>query len=622
MGTNQVILPNHSNEVKGLTKLESQYSSEALRSIYDTLYDMNLTQDSKKRADDQKMQNLAQQKQQENDERYRIIVEQTGAIVIEWNRDRNEFYLAPAVEETFPGHYEGRDIFEVWKEEQVVHPKYMLAVENFIKQSRGNSSLTEMVIQLKTRRRGYVWYKVSMSSVRDKENRIKRIIATLHDVDEAVNSEKALKYRAEFDTLTDIYNMDGFCSASRKLLNKNPSQAYAVIRMDLSRFKLINDIYGREEGDKLLQYIAQSLEAEIRHVGTYGRVSGDVFCAMVCFETQEKLIPLIKRLAERVALYSLGYRVTPSFGICVVDDRSIPVSILCDWANLALKTVKGNLIQQWAFYDDRLRARQLEERMIEEETERALASGQFTVYLQPKHNIGSHKVVGAEALVRWNHPKEGLMMPDRFIPLFEKNGFVIRLDEYVWEETCKIIRRWIDNGWEPMPVSMNVSRAHVYNPDFGRKLIAMAEKYRIPHHLIELELTESTFIENTAELYEEMKMLQRQLFTFSMDDFGSGYSSLNMLKNAPIDSIKLDREFLNETTATLRGQTVIQCTVAMARLLNLAVIAEGVETEKQADFLLNAGCSIAQGYFFSRPMPADEFEKLAFYTTGGTDVRK
>lgn len=550
--------------------------------------------------------------QQFYDERYRIIVEQTQTLVTEWCDDIGRPYYSTGFKETIEGNYDDRDLFRVWREDQIVYPMDVEISDAFSRKLIAGAEQLQMTLRLKTKVKGFVWYKVATTCIRDENKKIKRMIFTFNDVDEPMRLERTMKYRAEFDPLTGIYNMETFCVESKRLLERQPEKSFAVLRMDINRFKFINEIYGIEEGDKLLCFIARIIESEMKESSTCGRINSDVFCLMVSFHHQKELLDLIHRISERISAYNLGYRVVPSFGICLVEDEKIQMRLLCDRANLALKTIKGNMIQKWAFYDNRIRLRQLEERTIEGEMYKALEEGQFIVYLQPKHTILSQAIVGAEALVRWNHPQKGVMLPGMFIPLFERNGFIIHLDEYVWEEACRILRKWIDKGWSPAPISVNVSRAHIYNPDFGKRLIALTEKYAIDPGLLELELTESTFVENPQEIYQMMSILQEKGFIFSMDDFGSGYSSLNMLKNAPINNIKLDREFLNETSSTERGRTVVQCTVSMAKKLNLTVIAEGVETELQAEFLTEAGCTVAQGFFFSRPMPVDQFEERFF----------
>lgn len=568
--------------------------------------------DYKKQTVEVLEQNKLLQQKQYDDERYRIIVEQTGTLVVEWNCVNGNHYYSLELQEELCGNYDGRDLFLIWIQDEVIHPDDLNDLDQISLQMREGKCTPAVTIRLKNRDQNYRWYKLVLSSLLDENGVNFRVIGTINDVDEVVKYENTLKYRAEYDALTGIYNVEAFYCHAKRMMEENPDKKYAIIRMDINRFKFVNDIYGIEEGDRLLCYIASVLQHTVSDSDSYGRVAGDVFCACVAFQEEHDLIDHIQEIITHLRSYKLGYKIIPFFGICMVDDRKIPVSILCDWANLALRTVKGNMVKTWAFYDDKLRAKQLEERKIEEEMEDALNEGQFVIYLQPKHNLQSSRIVGAESLVRWIHPKDGILSPFQFIPLFERNGFIVQLDEYVWEATCKALRNWMNQGYEPVPISINVSRVHIYNKNFCSRLIAIADKYQIPRDLLELELTESTFIENPENLYETMRLLQSKGFSFSMDDFGSGYSSLNMLKNTPVNTIKLDREFLNETVATQKGQTVIQYTISMVKELDLNIVAEGVETEKQAKFLLDAGCITAQGYYFSKPMPLHEFEQLVF----------
>lgn len=227
--------------------------------------------------------------------------------------------------------------------------------------------------------------------------------------------------------------------------------------------------------------------------------------------------------------------------------------------------------------------------------------------------------MGAEALVRWIHPVKGLIPPGQFIPLFEKNGFILKLEPYLWEEVCKNLKKWKDEGKKLVPISVNVSRLHLYNPGLQDIICGLADQYGIPRSILELELTESMFFEDMSNLSRVLNQLKVEGFTLDMDDFGSGYSSLNMLKNIPIDVLKIDREFFNETVATDKGKTVIKYTVAMAHELSMSVVAEGVETEVQAKFLLDVGCHVAQGFYFSKPMPTEEFERVCWKEPEGRE---
>ena len=567
----------------------------------------------KKQAEEVAQQNILLERQRLDDERYRTIVEQTDTLVFEWNLETDTRYISPEIVARFAGNYDHRDLMHVWREDLVIHPDDLPLLTAFLKDSR-IQRYTEMTARFRKRDGVYIWCKAALTCLHDDKGNPKRYIGTLNDVDSATRSVLALKYRAEFDLLTDLYNMHTFYSQAAQAVHAYPERRYSIVRMDIDRFKVINDLYGLKEGDKLLIAIADLLREKMAGThSVYGRLGGDVFCLCVDY-SRERILALIKELTDRLADYPLPYKVVPSFGICEVDNIDTPINVLCDWANLALKTIKGNYLNSYAFYDGKLRERILEEKKIENQMHDALLQGQFVLYLQPKVHIPTSRIIGSEGLVRWIHPTEGLMPPDRFIPLFEKNGFIIRLDEYIWEQACITLRRWIDHGLTPTPISVNMSRMHIHDPRLREKLLDLMRRYELPPHLLELELTESAFLENESGLFESMKALQAFGFQFSMDDFGSGYSSLNMLKSMPVDFIKIDRGFLNEVVTTERGKTVIRFRISLAREMSIKVIAEGVETEEQAAFLLQAGCAYAQGYFYSRPLPIPQFEALAFGT--------
>nr|WP_122012013.1 EAL domain-containing protein [Maliibacterium massiliense] len=565
----------------------------------------------KKRADEMEEQNRRLRQQQLDDERYRIVVESTGACVFEWSAQMSRHSVPDSIAQQFAGNYDGRPLFAVLDEDHVVHVEDRDKLRDLRRRiaQQGDQS-AETVVRLRRRNGGYVWCRLVVTCMRDAQGRLVRAIGTLTVVDAMIKSQQALRYRAEYDTLTGVFNRQTFFARAQEEMQTHPEAHYAIMRMDIRRFRFINDLYGTEEGDKLLRHIAGLFGSVLSQGDIIGRINSDVFCLCVRYETQARLQQITERITRVLADYKLDYRIVPYFGICLVEDRAAPVSTLSDWAQLALDTVKGDTLRNVAYYDDALRARQLDERKIENEMEGALASGQFRPYFQPKYDISTGRVIGAEALVRWVHPTEGVMPPARFVPLFESNGFIIRLDTYMWEETFKCMRAWRQEGLVPMPISMNVSRKHIFNAGLCQTLLDLTQRYEIPHDLVELELTESTFIENPRELYEKMETLQKVGFLFSMDDFGSGYSSLNMLKDVRVNTIKLDRGFLNETVSTPRGQTVIKCTIGMANQLHLRVLSEGVESKQQAEFLLQAGCSMAQGYYFAAPMPEADFVAL------------
>lgn len=566
--------------------------------------------DQRKRAEELARHNAFLENQRIADERYRIIVDQTNTLVFEWTRENNLHFVSPELIQRFAGNYDGRDIVRIWQDDEVIHPDDRDALVSFMRDSRSHNH-PEMTVRFRRRDNSYIWCKVVLACQYEETGRLARYIGTLNDVHEATCSVLALHYRAEYDMLTGVFNMQAFYARAERLLRENPERSYSIIRMDIDRFKVINDLYGLDEGDRLLQTIARLIGECMNPYSVCGRIGGDVFCMCVDYSDTETA-KFVHEISEQLSVYPLTSRLVPSFGICRVDSRETPISTLCDWAHLALKTVKGNVLVTHAFYDEKLRKHILEEKKIESQMHFALDKEEFQLYLQPKVHIATNKIVGSEGLVRWLHPAEGLIEPDRFIPLFEKNGFIIRLDEYVWEKTCELLRHWLDKGLPVTPVSVNVSRMHIHDTRLCEKLLGLLRKYRLSPDLLELELTESAFLDNDVAMIETMDTLQRHGFHFSLDDFGAGYSSLNMLKSLPVDTIKLDRVFLSEVSVSEKGKIVVRHTIALAKAMHMKVVAEGVENAKQAEFLLDVGCAVAQGFYYSRPVPVSTFEKMAF----------
>lgn len=566
--------------------------------------------DARKRAEEMALQNVFLEKQRFADERYKTIVEQTDTLVFEWVVDTNERFISPEIPKRFAGTYDERDIMWIWRDDKVIHPDDMTLLQQFLKGIRKQNHV-EMVARFKRREGGFEWNRVALSCLYDENGKPQRYIGTINDVDSATRSVQTLKYRAEYDVLTGIYNMQAFYERASQMMKNQPARQYYILRLDIDRFKVINDLYGLEEGDRLLKTISGLLSERMKGNAAYGRISGDIFCACVAY-SREEIIAFVQEVAAKLGEYPLASKIIPSFGICKVDNVQTPINVLCDWANLALKTVKGSFYPLYAFYDETLRNQILSEKKIESEMDLALLRKEFLLYLQPKVDIATSRIIGAEGLVRWNHPEEGMIPPDRFVPLFEKNGFIIQMDEYIWEQACVCLRRWIDQGLHPVPVSVNVSRMHIHDNSLSEKLLGLVRKYDLPPHLLELELTESIFFENEELLVETIRELQQDGFSISLDDFGAGYSSLNMLKNLSIETIKLDRGFFNEVIVTPRGKTVVAHTISLAKALNINIIAEGVENQEQAEFLLNAGCPFAQGFYYSVPVPVEKFEELAF----------
>jgi EAL domain-containing protein (putative c-di-GMP-specific phosphodiesterase class I) len=284
---------------------------------------------------------------------------------------------------------------------------------------------------------------------------------------------------------------------------------------------------------------------------------------------------------------------------------------MCDRATLAGRTVKSSAMNFCAFYDEQYRTEMLKTTEIEQDMNEALSGKQFLMYLQPKYCLETGEICGAEVLARWKHPVKGLIQPNDFIPLFERNGFILRLDEYMWEEACKTLAKWRAEGKKPVTLSVNISRYHIKNNDLVSVWRKLIRKYNIPTSDLTLEITE-TFFHDSSDLYEVLQKLQDMGFKLEVDDFGAGYSSLNMIRQIPVDTIKIDKDFLDKKLSTDKGKIVISHTIAMAKDLKLSVVAEGVETKEHVDFLKSSACDIAQGFYFAKPMPLEDFNRLCY----------
>ncbi|MEG1890863.1 MAG: EAL domain-containing protein [Clostridia bacterium] len=427
-----------------------------------------------------------------------------------------------------------------------------------------------------------------------------------------------LKYLAEFDALTGIYNKSMFFRATREMLDANPEEAFVFLRFDVDRFQLINSFFGTEEGDRLLKFIARCVRATAMKLAkfTYGRIESDIFCCCTSYQPQA-LETILRESRTMLAEYNPAYDIVPSIGIYVVEAPALSVETMYNCATLAAKTCKGNYVDYYTYYNESMSKALTLEQEITNEMNAALENEQFQIYLQPKYNIQLNAICGAEALVRWMHPIKGILSPGEFIPVFERNGFIIKLDAYVWEQACKCLRRWIDEGMHPQPISVNVSRVNLYNPKLVEALLQLVRRYQLEPALLNLELTESAYTDNPTAASETIAQLQSHGFLIMMDDFGSGYSSLNILKDIAVDVLKIDMRFLSDTKIPGRGENIITSVVRMAKWLNIPVITEGVETQEQMDFLRSIGCDYIQGYYFARPMPVADYEALCRQQTIG-----
>ncbi len=423
---------------------------------------------------------------------------------------------------------------------------------------------------------------------------------------------KKLKYISEFDTLTGIYNKDKFLKTTRVMLLNNPDKKFVFVRFDIDRFQLINSFYGTAEGDRFIKYIAMGLEnlSKIRDNFSYGRLEADVFACCGAYESEEEILNIIEYNSAIIKNYNQNFDIVPTFGIYFLDDLTISPQIMLDRATLAAKTCKGNYMDTCGIFKNEMSENLEKEQEIINDMVHALEDNQFIIYLQPKYSLDTNSPAGAEALVRWVHPEKGMISPGLFIPIFEKNGFIEKLDHYVWEELCKNLRKWINAGINPHPISVNISRVDLYNPHIVDFIINLVDKYNLPHNLLQIELTETAYMDNPQVMKQVVAELKKNGFTILMDDFGSGYSSLSILKEVEVDILKIDMRFFDNTGDYGRGENIIASVVRMSKWLGMPTVAEGVEQAEQVNFLASVGCEYVQGFYFAKPMPVSEYEKL------------
>ena len=392
---------------------------------------------------------------------------------------------------------------------------------------------------------------------------------------------------------------------------------YAYVSIEIDNFNYIKEMYGYAYGNYILQRVAEGLKEEILQDELLSHTSESRFGLLVQYDGDEELRRRLLDVFHKVGKIPPNeeveseYTVTFTCGAYRINGAGESAVKVRERANVAREEARRLFENNIEFYDEKLQQRRAEQEQFEYEMRQALEKNQFVVYMQPKYSAAKEEIVGAEALVRWEHPEKGLIYPNSFVPLFESNGFIVKVDYYILEAVCKCIRNWLNEGVEPVVVSVNLSRVHLYNTDLVERLVEITDRYRIPHNLIEFELTETVLFDELGQLINVMMKLKQAGFVLSMDDFGSGYSSLNMLKQLPVDILKLDKAFLDNFDMGETGQkekTIVSHIISMAKDLDMEVLAEGVENKSQKDFLLSANCDMIQGYYYAKPMKLESFD--------------
>ncbi|NLG04186.1 MAG: EAL domain-containing protein [Clostridia bacterium] len=437
-----------------------------------------------------------------------------------------------------------------------------------------------------------------------------------------MTSFERIQYLSERDELTGFYNRRKMFLVTRNMLDTYTQDQFVFMRIDINHFALYNTSYGEKEGDSLLKHLAgclQQMEAQFEQC-VCGRINADVFCACIAYQgNQNEIIEKVLTIQSQIAAYRVDYPLEISAGICVIDDRTISIDDYFLRTSVAAQACKNQFEVYYSFYDETTGKKLASEITITSEMQNALDTRQFVVYFQPKVTVSTECACGSEALVRWMHPQKGMVSPGEFIPVFEKNGFIAKLDYYVWEEVCRLLKEWRDADKNPYPVSVNISRISLYNPKLVEQMTGLVKKYDIPPSLLQLEITESAYMTNPKLMEGTIEALHAAGFTILMDDFGSGYSSLNTLKRIQVDVLKIDMKFLPIDGEVEKGEIILTSVIKMAKWLGMKVVVEGVETKMQRDFLEGIGCDCIQGYYYSRPIPEKEYVENYVNTRNAQD---
>ena len=416
---------------------------------------------------------------------------------------------------------------------------------------------------------------------------------------------------AETDQLTMLYNRNFFFEYANRIYQYHPDWHMDAIVMNIEQFHAINALNGREFGDNVLRILGNEIRAFLGETkGIASRFEADRF-EIYCLH-QENYQALLDRFQNKLNEFANNAGIRLRMGVKPWQGGKGEPILLFDQARAACSMVRGNFKDHLMIYDEEMRMREILDQKLLNDLQQAVEEKQLKVFYQPKYNIQCTppKLSSAEALIRWQHPELGMIPPGDFIPLFEGNGQISTVDNYVWSEAARQVAAWRDKFGITVPVSVNLSRVDLFDPELENRLNALIEQNGLEHRDLKLEVTESAYTENGDQVIDVVNRLRNDGFEIEMDDFGSGYSSLNMLSSMPIDFLKMDMKFIRNIETSEKDLKLVELVLDIAKYLNVPVVAEGVETEKQMEMLRVAKCELVQGFYFSRPLPAEEFEKL------------
>ncbi len=424
---------------------------------------------------------------------------------------------------------------------------------------------------------------------------------------------KKIEDVAYYDELTGLPNLTMYKKVVSETLKNNPNGQYAAVKMDVENFKAINEIFNFDVGNKVLRAFASTAATVDEKTYILARTGADefmMFSGNGLLHKLESLTPHYEAYFKESVSELKNYHITFNYGRYCIQPGETDANEIVQKVGIAHNISKIKQDHNVWDYDNNYKNQIKKHAEISNKMRKAMVSDEFVPFLQPKVRLSNGEIIGAEALVRWIESDRKMVFPDVFIPLFESNGFIVELDKHILKKVCIAISSWIEAGYEPLPVSVNFSRLHLSNPDFVDNIVAIIDRYNVPHELIEVELTETTIIDNNNEFTNVLEKLHANSLKVSIDDFGAGYSSLGMLKNFTVDTLKLDRSFLINND--LRGNSVIEGIVKLAHSIKMNIVAEGVEEIEQVEFLKSLSCEYAQGYYYAKPMPIEEFNEKYF----------
>ena len=409
----------------------------------------------------------------------------------------------------------------------------------------------------------------------------------------------------EHDELTGIYTRQAFFYHAKTLLKAKAEERFHLIVADIRDFKLINSSYGDKIGDEVLCYLAKTYTKMFRD-GLVSRYGSDQFVCMT-YGDWDLSLETMKKLTEEIAENAPIPNLMIKYGVYEDVDTSLPISVICDRGFMAIRSIRDNYEHSIAYYTEEMNQKQMQDRALENRFESAISNKEFVAYFQPKYDVKIEKIVGAESLVRWINSDGSMVMPGDFIPLYERDGLIVRLDEYIFRHVCEFQRELMEKGQELLPISVNLSRASIHYIGVVDRYVEIVKETGIPFSCVPIELTETATL-NNVKIRDFTERLVNAGFALHMDDFGSGYSSLITLSELPFNTLKIDKSLI-DCIGQQKGRMVVQQVIILAHGLGMNVIAEGVETAEQVELLREMECDDIQGFYYSRPLPREEFIK-------------